>query len=152
MITRELRKTNEQITTISFFAMLPVLFGGILFVIYLRSTNALGSDTDLVLLGIPIILVCIVLFLGIYEIMYGYRIERKPAYQIKRFLLRSSLSALYLLFVLGLWAALQFYLLPFLYWKYSLLGSFFVATMLLVAAIVRIPKLRDLFTRLEKGI
>jgi len=151
-MARDLRKRNDQVATISFLAMLPILFGGILSVIYLRSMNVLGSDTDLIFLGIPIIIVCIVLFLGIYEIMYGYMIERKPAYQIKRFLLRSSLSAVYLLCVLGLWSVLQFYLFPSLHWKYSLLSSFFVATVLLAVALFRIPKLKELLTRLERGI
>jgi hypothetical protein len=151
MTTGQFRNANEQILKACALAILPFAIGGPMYLIYLRSMNIIASDAEFVFYLIAVALMDIVLLLGIYEVLYSYKIERKPVYQIRRFLLRASLSALYLSFVLGLWYALQFYLLPSLYWKYSLLASFFVATMLLIVVVVRIPKLRDLFTRLEKG-
>ena len=151
MATGEFKGINERIMSISFLLVMPLMLGAIVYVIYLRSVNVVGSDTDVIFLVTPTTLGCIVLFLGIYEVLYGHEIERKPAYQIKRFLLYSSLSTLYFSFALGLWSAMQFYLLPFLYWRYSLILSFFVATMLLAVLILRIPKLRNLLSRLENG-
>lgn len=152
MSTERFKGTNEQILTASAFSILPLMLGAIVYLIHLRSINVLDSDSDLVSYVIPTTLVCIILFLGMYEILYSYKIERKASYQIKRFLIRTSLFACYMLFVLAMWYALQFFLLPMLSWKYNFLVSFFVATMLLVIVVVKIPRIRDAMAKLEKGV
>lgn len=137
---------NERLMAVSAFLILPLLIGGITYLVYLRSINVIKSETDFVLHIFYVILPCVITCFGTYEVLYSRKIKKVFLFHFKRFLVHTVVFASYWVTAIALWFALQ----SLISWKYSLILSGFVALLVLVI-IIRIPRITNALNKIDEG-
>lgn len=141
------KSESERIALIATISALPLLIGGIVYVIHLRSINAIKSDVEFVLFSFCILLFSTIICFVFYELLYSLKVKGKRLFHLKRFFTHTFAFIVYWASIIVLWSALQFLSIP---WKYGILIASLTSSLVL-ALMVNIPKIKNFLKKIEEG-
>jgi len=143
---------DQRITGISAILTLPIMIGGAFYVvIYLHAiTDLIDINQTIMYLFLLVAPVSTGFFLAVYEGLSSRKIDKTFLFHLKRFLSRTIIASGYFFCVVILWTVSNFFLSALISWRYILIMSFFVPSIIL-AIFAAIPKTRHLINRLTEG-
>jgi hypothetical protein len=143
------REEDERLMGTSAILILPIMIGGVIYIIYLQATNVIHYYEGILYTFLLLAPITMALCFTVYEILFSRKIKKTFKFHFKRFLSHMTLLAIPL-YLTALWGILHFLLSPPMADKHVLLLSAIILLFTL-AIVVAIPKTRHLISKLTKG-
>jgi len=145
------QEEEQRIMGISAMLTLPILLGGAFYVvIYLHAiTDLIDINQAIMYLFFLVAPVSTGFCFAIYEVLFSRKIDKTFLFHLKRFLSRMIIVLSYFSCVVVLWTAFNFFLSALISWRYLLILSFFIPSVIL-AIFAAIPKTRRIVAKFTK--